>query len=76
MEIADLGKFLTIARFENLQKAANELDISPSALSKSLKRLETSLGLLLCNFSACLDFASGQGIVARKIGAYKPYVTV
>lgn len=47
MEIADLNKFLVIARYNNLQKAANELDITPSALSKSLKRLETTLDLLL-----------------------------
>ncbi|MFT4928114.1 MAG: hypothetical protein ACI8WB_004231 [Phenylobacterium sp.] len=28
------------------------------------------------NSSACLGFASEQGIVARKIGAYRSYVTV
>ena len=47
MEIADLTKFLAIARFENLQNAAAELDTTPSALSKSLKRLEASLNTLL-----------------------------
>lgn len=47
MEIADLKKFLVIARHQNLQKAALSLDITPSALSKSLKRLETSLEVKL-----------------------------
>ncbi|MFT4928264.1 MAG: hypothetical protein ACI8WB_004383, partial [Phenylobacterium sp.] len=31
---------------------------------------------IICDCSACLDFASEQGIVARKIGAYRSYVTV
>ncbi|MCF2860479.1 LysR family transcriptional regulator [Pseudoalteromonas sp. SMS1] len=43
MEIADLHKFLVIAQQQSLQKAAQLLDTSPSALSKSLKRLENSL---------------------------------
>lgn len=47
MEIADLNRFLVIARYENLQRAADELDTTPSALSKSLKRLESSFELQL-----------------------------
>ncbi|TQV75485.1 LysR family transcriptional regulator [Aliikangiella marina] len=43
MNIQDLEKFLVIAEVENLQVAADKLDSSPSALSKSLKRLENSL---------------------------------
>ncbi|KZN54346.1 hypothetical protein N474_01145 [Pseudoalteromonas luteoviolacea CPMOR-2] len=47
MEIADLHKFLVIAQQQSLQKAAQILDTSPSALSKSLKRLESSLQVKL-----------------------------
>ncbi|OCQ23684.1 hypothetical protein A7985_07010 [Pseudoalteromonas luteoviolacea] len=47
MEIADLHKFIVIAQQQNLQKAAQILDTSPSALSKSLKRLEGSLQVKL-----------------------------
>lgn len=47
MEIADLKKFLVIARYDSLQKAAEDLDTTPGALSKSLKRLETSLSTQL-----------------------------
>ncbi|KZN62393.1 hypothetical protein N473_19260 [Pseudoalteromonas luteoviolacea CPMOR-1] len=47
MEIADLRKFLVIAQQQSLQKAAQILNTSPSALSKSLKRLENSLQVKL-----------------------------
>lgn len=47
MNIEDLEKFLVIAKTENLQQAAEELDSSPSVLSKSLKRLEKNLKTLL-----------------------------
>ncbi|HTD29739.1 MAG TPA: LysR family transcriptional regulator [Xanthomonadaceae bacterium] len=43
MEIADLKSFLVIARHLNLRMAAVELNQSPSALSKALRRLEQSL---------------------------------
>ncbi|KZN49750.1 LysR family transcriptional regulator [Pseudoalteromonas luteoviolacea] len=47
MEIADLRKFLVIAQQQSLQKAALILNTSPSALSKSLKRLENSVEVQL-----------------------------
>ncbi len=47
MDIEDLRRFTVIARLQNLQKAAEYLHSSPSALSKSLKRLETSLSVQL-----------------------------
>ena len=47
MHIEDLEKFLVIANTENMQRAASELDSSPSVLSKSLKRLESSLDVQL-----------------------------
>lgn len=47
MNIADLEKFLVIAQTENLQLASDELETSPSVLSKSLKRLECQLNTQL-----------------------------
>lgn len=43
MDIADLRSFLVIARYANLRSAAADLHQSPSALSKSVKRLEATL---------------------------------
>lgn len=43
MDIADLRSFLVIARHGSLRAAADELHQTPSALSKAVKRLETSL---------------------------------
>lgn len=47
MNTSDLEKFLAIADTENLQKAADTLNSSPSVLSKSLKRLEEHLAVKL-----------------------------
>lgn len=43
MDIDDLRNFLVIARHANLRAAADEVHQTPSALSKAVKRLETSL---------------------------------
>lgn len=43
MDIADLCSFLVVARHANLRAAAGELHQTASALSKAVKRLETSL---------------------------------
>ncbi|TMP30158.1 hypothetical protein CWB99_03160 [Pseudoalteromonas rubra] len=47
MEIIELKRFVAIANTQNLQLAAVELNTTPGALSKSLKKLESSLGVLL-----------------------------
>jgi DNA-binding transcriptional LysR family regulator len=47
LNIKDLEIFLVIAKTQNVQQAANLCDKSPSMLSKSLKRLEASLGINL-----------------------------
>ena len=47
MEIQQFRYFLTAARYENLTKAADELHIAQPALSQSVKRLETELGVSL-----------------------------
>lgn len=43
MEIRDLDYFAAIARRGSLARAAEELNLSPAALSKSLRRLETAI---------------------------------
>jgi len=42
-DLATLRQFLALARHQNLAAAAWELHLSPSALSKGLKRLELAL---------------------------------
>lgn len=46
-DLQTLTHFLSIARHQNLSLAADELNVTPSALSKSLKRLEQELQTLL-----------------------------
>lgn len=43
LDLATLRQFLALARYQNLADAAWELHLSPSALSKGLKRLEQAL---------------------------------
>lgn len=47
MEIQQFRYFLEAARYENLTKAAEDLHIAQPALSQSIKRLETELGVSL-----------------------------
>ncbi|MCG7534921.1 LysR family transcriptional regulator [Pseudoalteromonas sp. OOF1S-7] len=47
MEIVELNRFIAIANAQTLQCAAVKLHTTPGALSKSLKKLESSLGVLL-----------------------------
>jgi DNA-binding transcriptional LysR family regulator len=47
--LADLNIFLTIVRLGSMSKAAVELDVTTSALSHRLRKLETSLGVRLLN---------------------------
>jgi DNA-binding transcriptional LysR family regulator len=43
MELADLPLFLAVTRHGSLQGAADEVHLTPSALSRAIRRLETSL---------------------------------
>jgi DNA-binding transcriptional LysR family regulator len=45
----DLAVFMTITRHRSIRKAADEMGVSASALSHSLRRLEEQLGLRLFN---------------------------
>lgn len=47
MELFQLRYFLTVARYENFSKAADELHISQPSVSKAVKLLETELGSAL-----------------------------
>src|SRR5689334_7116564 len=48
-DLADFSYFLAIARHRNFRRAGLELGVSASALSHSLKGLETRLGIRLLN---------------------------
>ena len=68
MEIYPLLYFQTIAETGNLTRAAQQLMISPPALSNSLKRLEQDLGVELFD-------RVGRNLVLNRYGeAYLPYV--
>lgn len=48
-ELSDLAVFLLIVRYRSFRKAADQLDISVSALSHRMKALEARLGVRLLN---------------------------
>jgi DNA-binding transcriptional LysR family regulator len=52
MEINQLKHFVTVAKMRNFARAAAELNVTQSALSKSIKRLETFLGASVLERSA------------------------
>lgn len=67
MEIYPLLYFNAIVETENLTQAAEQLMISPPALSNALKRLERNLGVELFD-------RVGRNLVLNKFGqAYLPY---
>ncbi|RXZ33987.1 LysR family transcriptional regulator [Oxalobacteraceae bacterium CAVE-383] len=47
--LADLNVFMTIVRRRSFRQAANELDVTTSALSHSMRHLESRLGVKLLN---------------------------
>ncbi|MQA41095.1 LysR family transcriptional regulator [Rugamonas aquatica] len=67
MNLSDLRVFVSAARRPSLGAAALELHLTPSAVSKSLKRLEDSLGKPLFDRSAkqLVLNESGQLLLAR-----------
>ena len=62
MEIRDLRYFVAVAEHQNVGRAAEALDLSPTALGKSLRRLEQSVG-------AKLTSRSPQGVALTAVGA-------
>jgi DNA-binding transcriptional LysR family regulator len=47
MQLTPLNYFVTVARYEHMSKAALELQISQSSLSKTIARLEEDIGVPL-----------------------------
>jgi DNA-binding transcriptional LysR family regulator len=62
MEIRDLRYFVAVAEHQNVGRAAVALDLSPTALGKSLRRLEKSVG-------AKLTSRSPKGVALTAVGA-------
>jgi DNA-binding transcriptional LysR family regulator len=52
MEVRDICYFKVVAEFRNIGRAADALDLSATALSKSLRRLERGLGAKLVKRTA------------------------
>jgi DNA-binding transcriptional LysR family regulator len=69
-DLADFSYFLVIARHRSFRRAGLELGVSASALSHSLKGLETRLGVRLLNRTnrSVTLTAAGEELIA-KIGA-------
>ncbi|CAD7490314.1 LysR family transcriptional regulator [Aeromonas dhakensis] len=66
-DLAELAVFAAVARHQSFSKAALELGVSASALSHSLKGLETRLGVRLLNRStrAVVPTEAGQRLLTR-----------
>ena len=47
MELSQLNYFRTVARFQNMSKAASQLYVTQSTLSQNLRKLEDELGVTL-----------------------------
>ncbi len=65
MNILQMQYFLVLASHENLSMAASELQLSPSALSKSIKRLEDDLGVKLFDRSNSGLRLNEAGVIVR-----------
>ncbi|WP_250894726.1 LysR family transcriptional regulator, partial [Aeromonas dhakensis] len=66
-DLAELAVFAAVARHQSFSKAALELGVSASALSHSLKGLETRLGVRLLNRStrAVVPTEAGQRLLTQ-----------
>lgn len=62
MELRDIEYFAVVAEYKSVRRAADALDLSPPALSKSLRRLEGSL-------QAKLVTRTSKGIELTPVGA-------
>lgn len=67
IDLAELAVFAAVARHQSFSKAALELGVSASALSHSLKGLETRLGVRLLNRStrAVVPTDAGQRLLEQ-----------
>jgi len=62
VELRDLRYFAVVAEHQNVGRTAEALDLSPTALSKSLRRLERDVGAKLFNRAA-------RGVELSAVGA-------
>lgn len=65
--LAELQGFAAVARLRSFRRAATELNISPSALSHTLRGLETRLGIRLLNRTtrSVAPSQAGERLLAR-----------
>src|ERR1700722_16991075 len=68
-ELGDLVAFLAVAEERSFTRAAAKLGVSQSALSYTVRRLETPLGLRLLNRSASRAQAACTPGSSRSVGA-------
>lgn len=69
-ELSDLAVFLTILRHRSFRKAADQLDVSVSALSHRMKALEARLGVRLLNrTSRSVSPTAAGAALAEKVPA-------
>jgi len=69
-ELSDLAVFLLIVRYRSFRKAADQLDLSVSALSHRMKALESRLGVRLLNRTSRSVAPTAAGsILAEKVAA-------
>jgi DNA-binding transcriptional LysR family regulator len=69
----DLAVFVAVARHRSFRKAANELGVTPSALSHALRALEETLDVRLLNRStrSVAPTEAGQRLLARVSPAFR-----
>ena len=68
MEIRVLRYFLTVAREENITKAAEVLHITQPALSRQLAQLEEELGVKLFDRGTRKITLTDEGMLLRRRG--------
>lgn len=69
-ELSDLAVFLLIVRYRSFRKAADQLDLSVSALSHRMKTLESRIGVRLLNRTSRSVAPTAAGsILAVKVAA-------
>ncbi|NWD48504.1 LysR family transcriptional regulator, partial [Pseudomonas gingeri] len=67
-ELADLNVFMAIIRRRSFRQAAHELGVTTSALSHTMRNLETRLGVKLLNRnSRSVEPTDAGGLLAQKL---------
>jgi len=69
MEIFELRYFLGVARFENIHRASEKLNVSPGSLSKAIGRLEDELSVKLFHREGRNIKLTDQGRLLQRRGS-------